>query len=135
MNDTAAQPLDDRHLPQLLELYRHEYGNAFVPYQLADGVFYGIFDDDALVSVAGTHIIAPEYGVAAIGNVLTIPAYRNRGYGRRVTTAVCADLLARGFDTLVLNVMQSNQSAIRVYERLGFAFYKAFQEGIGTLKI
>jgi len=23
--------LDDRHLPQLLKLYRHEYGNAFAP--------------------------------------------------------------------------------------------------------
>lgn len=130
----VARRLDKRHIPQLLELYRHEYGNAFAPYQIENGVFYGIFDGERLVAVAGTHIVAPEFGVAAIGNVLTVPAYRNRGYGRRVTAAVCADLLARGFDTLVLNVMQSNQSAIRVYQHLGFTFYKLFEEGIGTLK-
>lgn len=129
-----VQRLDDRHLPQLLACYRHEYGNAFAPTQLAQGVFYGIFDDTDLVSVAGTHIVAPEYRLAAIGNVLTAPAYRNRGYGKRVTAAVCAHLLAQGCDTLVLNVRQSNKSAIRVYESLGFAIHRTFEEGIGTLK-
>jgi len=134
VDTVPVRRLDDRHLPQLLELYRYEYGNAFAPSQLAQGVFYGIFDDTALVSVAGTHIFAPEYRLAAVGNVLTAPKYRNRGYGKQVTAAVCAHLLAQGCDTLALNVMQTNKSAIRVYESLGFAVHRMFMEGIGSLK-
>jgi len=34
----------------------------------------------------------------------------------------------------VLNVMQSNKSAVRVYESLGFAVHRMFEEGMGTLK-
>ncbi len=124
--------LNMQHVSQLRELYRDEWGNAFAPYQLAQGVFYGIFDDTTLVAAAGTHIIAPEYGLGAVGNVLTLPEYRRRGYGMRVTAAVCAHLLEDGLDTLALNVMQSNRTAIRVYKSLGFTIAFPFTEGIGT---
>ncbi len=128
----SVQRLDHRHLPALLSIYENEHGNAFAPYQLEQGVFFGIFDDTELLSVAGTHIIAPEYGVAAVGNIVTKSAHRGRGLAQQCTTRVCQQLFSMGIDTVVLNVMQSNDPAIHIYEKMGFEKSHAFLEGVGT---
>jgi len=54
---------------------------------------------------------------------------RDRGLGRAVTTAVVRGLLARGTETIVLNVRQDRPAALRVYERLGFVVHRPFIEG------
>ncbi len=127
---SRAVPLDESHLPTLLAMYRGNHGNAFAPYQLEQGVFYGVFEDGELASVAGTHIVAPEYGVATVGNIYTRPPYRGKGLAQQVTSAVCADLLAQNLD-VVLNVEQSNASAVHLYKKLGFEIHCPFIEGIG----
>lgn len=126
-------PLNMTHLDTLKILYQGVHGNAFEAYQLESGVFYGIFKDSHLVSVAGTHIVSREYGIAAVGNIYTDPAHRGCGYAQQTTTAVCRDLLAQNLD-VVLNVEQNNASAIRVYHKLGFNDHCLFWEGVGTIK-
>ena len=54
-----ALRLDERHLPALESLYRDSRGNAFAPYQLEQGIFYGPFAGAELVVAAGTPISAP----------------------------------------------------------------------------
>ena len=54
------------------------------PSMVAGGVFHGIYEGTALVSAAGTHVLAREEGVAAIGNVYTRHDRRGRGLGRLV---------------------------------------------------
>jgi ribosomal protein S18 acetylase RimI-like enzyme len=104
----------------------------FVPSMLENGVYYGIYRDGDLVAAAGTHLIAPEEGVAAIGNVYTRRDCRGRGLGRMVTGAVASDLLTR-IPLVGLNVDQSNSRAIRAYDTLGFAVHCAYCEGRATL--
>ena len=82
-----------------------------------------------LVAVAGTHVLAPEESVCAIGNVYVRGDRRGRGLGAAVTYAVAADALADGLRTVVLNVSQGNLAALRVYERLGFRRYCPFVAG------
>ncbi|MFZ5916716.1 MAG: GNAT family N-acetyltransferase [Chloroflexota bacterium] len=126
--DVAAfQPTDGEVLPlspaysrQLERLYVMAEGLAFSPYQVAQGVFYGVTDRDRLVSTAGTHVVSEMYGVAAVGNVFTHPAYRQRGLGARCTAAVVQELLSRRIQTVVLNVFEENQAAYRIYRRMGF---------------
>ena len=125
-----ATPLDESHLPALTAMYRGSHGNAFAPYQLEQGVFYGFFEDGELVSAAGTHVVAPQYGAAAVGNVYTRPQYRGKGLAQQVTSAVCAHLLAQNLD-VVLNVEQSNAAAIHIYKKLGFTAHCPFWEGTG----
>ncbi len=128
--DTAkARRLSMRDLPALQRLYVHGGADAFAPYQLAQGVFFGVWDGGELVSVAGTHLVAPEEGVAAVGNVFTHPAYRRRGLAAIATSAVTAELLARGMD-VVLNVARTNIPAIALYRRLGYRCYCPYVEGI-----
>ncbi len=106
---------------------------AFAPYQLADGVYYGMEADRELVAVAGTHLVAPSERIGAVGNVFTHPAHRRQGYAAACTTAVCRDLLARGL-TVVLNVNTDNVAALDLYRRLGFRDHCTYYEVLGTRK-
>jgi ribosomal protein S18 acetylase RimI-like enzyme len=118
---------------ELARLYASAHGNAFSPYQLALGVFYGAKQRGQLVSAAGTHIVARKMKLAAVGNVCTYPEHRGRGYATRCTSAVCADLLAMGLG-VVLNVAQDNADAIHIYQKLGFRVHCPFVEGIAIRK-
>ena len=106
---------------------------AFSPYQLAQGVFYGIEKRGRLVAAAGTHLVAPTYGVAAVGNVFTDPDHRGRGYATLCTRAVTRELLSQGMD-VVLNVQEGNADAIHIYEKLGYREYCRFIEVLGVRK-
>lgn len=97
---------------------------------LRHGVYYGICESGVLVAAAGTHVLAEQEGVAGIGNVYTRRDRRGSGLGSEVTAAVTAELLRRRVGTVALNVSENNAAAIRVYERLGFARYCAYREGI-----
>jgi RimJ/RimL family protein N-acetyltransferase len=121
--------LGPAHAGQLAALYRLGQGGAFSPAQIERGVFYGVLADGHLVAAAGTHLVSPTYGVAAVGNVFTHPDYRGRGYGTATTGAVVAELLRLGIRDVVLNVEQDNAAAVRVYGRLGFERHCPFLEG------
>jgi ribosomal protein S18 acetylase RimI-like enzyme len=124
--------LDVSHLPLLEGLYSRGGGDAFRPRSLELGVFYGVFDAERLVSVAGTHIVSDNERIAALGNVMTHPDYRGHGLATLATGAVCAALLRRGIELIGLSVSRSNEAAIRVYEKAGFKRRVPFFEGTAT---
>jgi len=129
----GVERLGPGYANELARLYESAQGNAFSPYQLARGLFYGVKYRGRLVSAAGTHIVARTTGVAAIGNVCTYAEHRGRGYATRCTSAVCTDLLAMGLD-VVLNVARDNADAIHVYKKLGFSVDCPFVEGVAVRK-
>lgn len=104
--------------------------DAFSPSQVDQGVFFGVWQDEELVAVAGTHLVASTWGVAAVGNIYTHPRWRGRGFGSAVTSAVTADLVDRGL-LVVLNVDRDNHVATRLYCNLGYQFHCSFWEGAG----
>jgi ribosomal protein S18 acetylase RimI-like enzyme len=108
---------------------RGEAPDFFDDGMVAQGLFRGVFEGAELVAVAGTHVVAPEEGVCAMGNVYVRHDRRGRGLGAIVTSAVAADALADGLRTVALNVSQGNRAALRLYERLGFRRYCAFVAG------
>ncbi len=131
--------LGDADLAALRELYADgqaagEAPDFFFPEMLEQGVFFGVEEGGRLAAAAGTHLVVPEEGVAAVGNIYTRRGYRGRGWGSLVTSAVAGELLRRGTPTIGLNVNQQNQAAIRVYEKLGFAKYCAFCEGLAECR-
>lgn len=126
--------LDVSHRPLLEELYSHGGGDAFRQRSLALGVFYGVFEDERLVSVAGTHLVSAKERIAALGNVMTLPAYRGQGLATLAASAVCHELLERGIELIGLSVSRSNEAAIRVYEKIGFKRHVPFYEGTAVRK-
>lgn len=97
---------------------------------VSSGVFCGSRDERGLTSVAGTHLVALDEGVGAIGNVYTRRDCRGQGLAAAATSAVVTELLRLGVGVIVLNVYQSNATARRIYERLGFREHCDFVEGI-----
>jgi len=119
------------YLNDLRQLYQLGGGDAFAPYQLRDGIYYGVEINGQLVSAAGTHLVSPTFGVAAVGNIFTHPNHRRRGYAAACTSHVVEELLAQGLD-VVLNVNRENIEAIGVYKRLGFRQYCPYIEVLGN---
>jgi ribosomal protein S18 acetylase RimI-like enzyme len=109
-----------------------ESPDFFFPSMLEAGVFYGLKEADELVAVAGTHLVAPNEDVAAIGNVYTRRDRRGRGLAASVTSAVVDELLRLRIGTVVLNVSQSNTPAVRLYERLGFKQHCGYCKGVAA---
>lgn len=107
----------------------------FAPYMVEQGVYYGLYEADSLVATAGTHLLVPAEGVAAVGNVYTRRDRRGRGLATQVTASVVADVMQNSptLDIIALNVKQSNDAALRVYQRLGFVRYCAFYEGMALV--
>jgi ribosomal protein S18 acetylase RimI-like enzyme len=115
-------------------LHHGESPDFFLPAMLETGVFYGVREQGRLTAAAGTHLVSSGAGVAAIGNIYTLRSKRGNGLGRRVTAAVLAETRMRGIPTIGLNVAQTNLSAVRLYEGLGFQKYCQFFEGLAEAR-
>lgn len=122
------EPLGRTHTDELLELYATDPGAAFfLPSMLDDDAYVGIRDRGRLVAVAGTHVVAEEVGVAAIGAVVTHPDHRRRGLGRRSTAGVIARLGDR-VPLIGLNCADRNTGARAMYEAMGFERLLGYEE-------
>ncbi len=88
---------------------------------------FGVFDDGTLVAMAGTHLVDPAHGIAAIGSVNTLPEYRGRGLARRVVAAL-SHRLREEVDVVALNVGRDNTPARNLYEGLGFLPLMEYEE-------
>lgn len=109
--------------------------DGFAPYQVADGFFFGVEDENGLAAIGGTHILNYAEGVAAIGNVYTRFDCRGRGYARAITSEIVSQLRAAGLPLLVLNVNSENQIARKLYDSLGFVEHCSFVEGSVSKRI
>jgi len=104
----------------------------FDPYQLRDGVYFGVNGaDGSLIAAGGTHILDNANRIAALGNMYTRSDQRGQGYGQAIVQAIVSTLLADGFTTQFLNVNPHNHGAHRIYQRCGFEDYCVFVEGQG----
>ena len=117
-----AELLSPSDLDELERLYARAYpGTWFQPRMLETARYVGIRRDGELVCVAGVHVWSPEWRVAALGNVATLPEARGQGLATAACARLCRLLLDDGIDTISLNVRADNAAAIRAYEKLGFA--------------
>ena len=133
----AVGPIDEGDLSAVTSLYadghrRGEGPTFFHPSMLRQHSFCGLWEQGALIAIAGTHLYSPALGVCAIGNVYTRSDRRGRGHGGQVTSAVVSIALRDAIPTIVLNVGHANTAAQRVYERLGFGYHGDFVEGDAT---
>lgn len=132
-------PLGEGNIQDMLNLIiqaaRHDARDlrdvAFEPEMVQTGSYVGIYQDDTLIAMAGTHLEARKVSVAAVGNVVVHPGQRGKGLGKAVSSAVTSALLESGYERIVLNVRSDNLPAIRVYERLGYQKATDFIEAIG----
>lgn len=127
---SRAERLGPSDLADVQMLYAEDPPAFFLPAQLGDGVYYGVRDGGDLVAIAGTHVVSDAGGVGALGNVHTRSDRRREGLAADVASAVTGELVRRGISTIVLNIVATNETARRVYERIGFREYCVYYEGM-----
>ena len=128
--DPGVEPLEPSDAGELNRLYRLGFGSWLAPQAVAEGIYRGIRVNGRLVAAAGTHVIGRTARIAVVGNVLTQPEFRGRGYAQATTAAVTAKLL-EFCDHVVLNVRSDNPPALNAYRRLGYAEHVRFEERLG----
>ncbi|OHB67113.1 MAG: hypothetical protein A2Y76_15680 [Planctomycetes bacterium RBG_13_60_9] len=113
---------------ELLRLYEESHpGNWFDLRLLQTGQYFGVRERGRLVSAAGVHVYSERYRVAALGNIVTHPACRNRGYATQATARLCQALLPK-VEHIGLNVKADNARAIACYRKLGFEIVAPYGE-------
>ena len=108
----------------MLELVARTEPGPFGPETYRMGRYLGIRRGGALIAMAGERLRPP--GWTEISAVCTDPAFRGQGLAARLVGAVCAGIVQRG-ERPLLHVLASNQSAIALYERLGFVVRRSLQ--------
>jgi GNAT superfamily N-acetyltransferase len=116
--------------PALLDLFNAGYADYLLPMRLTAAAFAEhvaandidlassrvMFDDQP----AAFALIAQRNGAGWVGGLGTVQHYRRRGLGEEVLTAALAALRDRGAGVAWLEVIDQNQRALRLYEKLGF---------------
>lgn len=109
--------LTDEDAREMLELATLTEPGPFLARTHIMGRFRGIRIGGRLVAMAGERMRFP--GFTEVSGVCTHPEFRGRGLARCLSAAVVAGIEARG-DRAFLHAWKTNQSAISLYEKLGF---------------
>lgn len=113
-------PLQPHHAQQALELANLCKPGPFGIRTIELGDYFGFFDGDRLMAMAGERLRAP--GLCEISGVCTHPDYQGRGLARKLIGKLVHRHGARG-DTSFLHVMRNNTAAHALYLRMGFVDY------------
>ncbi|GAA4159061.1 GNAT family N-acetyltransferase [Gryllotalpicola daejeonensis] len=85
--------------------------------------------DGAVASVARLALVDTWGGLYCVA---TLPEFRRRGYGERVTRALLAAGAERGVTDAWLQVVARNDGALALYSRLGFAEVDRYEYLVGA---
>jgi ribosomal protein S18 acetylase RimI-like enzyme len=118
--DTAHReliPLRVEHVPEMVALAKLTNPGPFESGTIKFGHYFGIFEKDKLVAMAGQRLHVFEY--AEISAVCTHPDHTGKGYARQLMLHQIKRIRAGGHIP-ILHVKHENDRAIRMYEHLGF---------------
>jgi predicted GNAT family acetyltransferase len=122
--DQEAVQLGHEDVPEMLDLVGRTRPGPFLPRTVELGSYLGIRRNGALVAMAGERMHPPGY--TEISAVCTDPDARGSGLASRLMRAVAYGIRARG-ETPILHAASTNDTAIRLYEKLGFAVRREFE--------
>jgi GNAT superfamily N-acetyltransferase len=116
-----AVPLGPQHASRALELALLTRPGPFGLRTIELGEYFGYFEDDRLVAMAGERTQAAS--LREVSGVCTHPDFQGRGLARRLMTKLIHREMHRG-ETPFLHVMSANTTAHEFYLRMGFRDYK-----------
>jgi ribosomal protein S18 acetylase RimI-like enzyme len=116
-DDPDAITLGPDDVPEMLELVRATEPGPFLPRTIELGRYVGFREHGRLVAMAGERIRLD--GWTEVSAVCTAATHRGRGLASRLMSTVTSGILERS-ERPFLHVIDTNTSAIRLYEQLGF---------------
>jgi ribosomal protein S18 acetylase RimI-like enzyme len=115
-----AVELGPEHAEQALELAILTNPGPFGLRTLELGDYYGYFEGDRLVAMAGERMMAGEF--REISGVCTHPEFQGRGLAKKLMAKLIHRQVKRN-QTPFLHVMSKNELARGLYRRMGFTEY------------
>jgi ribosomal protein S18 acetylase RimI-like enzyme len=115
-----AIPLRVEHSSQAVELATLTNPGPFGIRTPELGEFFGYLQDARLIAMAGERLCAGD--LQEISGICTHPEFQGRGLARKLTLKLVHREMRRG-KTPFLHVMSHNDSARRLYEKMGFRDY------------
>jgi len=112
-----AVPLGPAHAQAALALAELTKPGPFAIRTLELGEYFGVFDGERLVAMAGERMHAGA--LREISGVCTHPDHQGRGHARRLMLKLLRREITRG-ERPFLHVMRSNEGAHALYLRMGF---------------
>ena len=116
-SDVAIEVLGPKDAEAALELATLTEPGPFAARTTELGRFVGVRRDGRLMAMAGERFRVP--GFVEISGVCTHPDVRGEGLAGALTLEVARSIRAGG-DEAFLHVLEDNENAIRLYEKLGF---------------
>lgn len=116
-NSGLIVPLNDEHIPLMLELTGLTKPGPFLQRTIEFGNYFGIFIDGRLAAMTGQRMHPRPY--MEVSAVCTHPDFRGRGYAKALMLHVMKVIQDNSF-TPFLHVLTSNTAAIQLYESIGF---------------
>ena len=118
-------------MPETIDYWEERFRGARVEYDLS----FGMFDKDRLIGFIMNGIDVQEGELTAFNTGTgVIPAYRSQQVVDRIYAHAFPLFKARGVQNCRLEVIQANDRAIRVYERIGFHKIKSLLSFRGSCK-
>lgn len=114
---SSILPLNDAHIPAMLELTALTKPGPFTSRTIEFGNYNGIFENQNLVAMAGERLHLNAY--TEISAVCTHPEFLGKGYAAMLV-GMLSDQIHKSGKTAFLHVRKDNERAIALYERLGF---------------
>jgi ribosomal protein S18 acetylase RimI-like enzyme len=113
--------LDASHAQQAVDLAVLTNPGPFGPRTIELGEYYGVFEGERLVAMAGERLQAGPY--REVSGVCTHPDFQGHGYARRLSLKIVRMQMQRK-QLPFLHVVSSNTTAHALYEKLGFREYR-----------
>jgi len=85
--------------------------------------YVGLYLNGRLVSIAGTHGMAPDLGIAVIGDAFTNPDFRGMGFASALTHYLVKSLIEEHGVQFVGTDIRNDKPAYRLLEKLGFKLH------------
>jgi ribosomal protein S18 acetylase RimI-like enzyme len=124
-------PILDHGLQQSVELMNLGFSDYFVHIELTLPMFLNMARSESIDlgssrviqvddGAAGVALISRRGWTSRLASMCIAPASRGRGAGRATMDILLAEASARGDHAMVLEVIENNEPALRLYEACGF---------------
>jgi predicted GNAT family acetyltransferase len=117
ISDARVQRLSEADAAEMLALATLTKPGPFTLQAMSLGAFWGIKIDGRLAAMAGERMKQP--GLTELSGVCSHPDFRGGGLGKLLSLHVADQIFARG-EIPYLHAYATNETAIRLYESIGF---------------
>lgn len=129
-NSEILQQFGQEDTEDIINLLEESHPEYLIDHEfIKSGYFWGIKNSGKIISLAGVTAKSEEFKIVSIGNITTHPDYRNTGLSTKTVTRLI-DYLEPDFKEIVLNVKETNETAVKFYKKLGFSKIGFFDEVI-----